>query len=252
MDGRINGIEMGDSSNRWLKNVSPVKLIVVGVTVMIVVVLAISVFMINKRNHEEALKVVTMEYPSSLPSECRLNIGMQLKNLLVAKFGISEDTMIMADVRDGSYKETVSQGITTATFLVDIDDVKQTYIVTVSWSDGSVELSDAILISCPSESESKYPDSYCKGMYDNTDDVENRVKYSLYSELPVTIDRFDFASREAIYCEIRGDFDENNQLVLKIIDYSGGLKDEAIEKIREMGYNPDDYEIIYFDKSPNV
>lgn len=244
----MNNYMINNSNNRGIKKVSPVTAIAIGMVLLIVVILTVSIVMINKRNYEEALKTVSMEYPSSIPEDYRLLIGTQLKNLLVGNYGVSQDTMIEAVVREDSYKEEIGEDLTNATFLVDIDEIKQTFVITATWSD-TIVVPDGVLISCPTKAESKYPDSFCIGMYDNTDEVENKIKYPIYGDLPIVIDRFDFASRQALHCEVRGSFDEENKLVLKIVDFSGGMKEEALAKIRELGYNPDDYVIVYVDES---
>ena len=95
---------------------------------------------------------------------------------------------------------------------------------------------------------SLYPKKFCPCF--NFKYIDGDKCFNLYNELPIIIDSFDFASRTDIKYEIRGYF-ENQKLILTVIDYSGGNYDKAIQKIRELGYNPSDYEIKYNDQSQN-
>ena len=81
-----------------------------------------------------------------------------------------------AEIRDGTYEETTENNITTAQFLLDIDSIRQTYAVTVSWSD-AVELHDYVAIDCPPVEKMKYEDAVCYGMYNNTYSLDLYLPY---------------------------------------------------------------------------
>ena len=84
-------------------------------------------------------------------------------------------------VREGTYKESYQNDITTAKFLIDIDSLKQTYVVTVSWSD-EVELMDSLTIDCPKKEEMKFPETMCYGMYNNTKSLSLYLPYVVKSK----------------------------------------------------------------------
>lgn len=63
------------------------------------------------------------------------------------------------------------------------------------------------------------------------------IDYSAYSEDYSDYERYEIIQDERKDCK--------KMICLKIIDYTGGNDKAAIEKIREMGYEPDDYEIVY-------
>lgn len=86
-----------------------------------------------------------------------------------------------AVIRDGTYEESFENDITTATFLLDIDSLRQTYKVTVSWSD-KVELYDAVEINCPPKDQMKYPETVCYGMYNNTYSLDLYLPYAEYPD----------------------------------------------------------------------
>lgn len=225
------------------------KKIKLGLIAAILGIVMISAGIMFYQNYLYQLKIVKVEnYPEMLPGDMRSNLELQLRNLLELHFEVPENEMIDSEIRAGTYRQDSDAEIVTATFLLDIDAYRQTYAIVMNWSD-TVEIADGVLIACPSQAEMKYPDTKCLAMYGTSQDVENREKYPIYQDLPIIVDEFDYASRVAISYEIRGAFNEQNQLVLTIIDYSGGNYEKALERIRGLGYNPDDYIIRYVDES---
>ena len=81
-------------------------------------------------------------------------------------------------IREGTYEESTENDITTATFLVDIDSLKQTYLITVAWSD-KVELYDYMTVNCPPQNQMKYPETVCYGMYNNTYSLDLYLPYGV-------------------------------------------------------------------------
>ena len=226
-----------------LKTLSVLSLFVAGKIVIVSIIIS------SLMNHFQSMEYVAMdEYPESIPAELRDGLGVQLKNLLVLNAGAKEDDIITATIRKDTYFEKTEEEITTADFIVDVDDFKQSYLVALAWSD-TKEISDAITIRCPTRAQSKFPQSFCKSMYDTTTDAENIEKYPLYKELPIEVDEFDFGARQAIHYEIRGQFNQEGELVLTVVDYSGEQLESAKKKLVELGFDPDDYEIKYFDDS---
>ena len=218
------------------------------ITVAVAIFLFLTIIVIVLAKYKTDSETVSANYPNSIPATTRNDIARQLRNLIGEKFGVSNSGAVDGVVREDSIKETNGE-LKNIEFLIDIDLVKQTYLVNATWSDTET-VSDGIIISCPPKSAMKYSDAICQSMYDNSEYLQNIHKYPLYNELPIIIDSFDFASRTDIKYEIRGYF-ENQKLILTVIDYSGGNYDKAIQKIRELGYNPSDYEIKYNDQSQN-
>ena len=226
-----------------LKKLAIISLFVAGLIVIV------SIIMSSLMKHFQSMKYVEIEeYPESMPVELREGLGAQIKQVLELNEGAKEDEIIKAVIRKGTYFEKTEDEITSANFLVDIDAYKQTYVVEMAWSD-TKEVADGIIIRCPTRAQSKFPDSFCKSMYDTTKDVENIENNPLYKELPIEVDDFDFGARRAIHYEIRGQFNDEGKLVLTVVDYGGGQLEAAKNKIKKLGYNPDDFEIKYFDDS---
>ena len=226
-----------------LKKLMALSLFVAGIIVIVSIILS------SLMNHFQSMKYVSIEkYPETMPAELHEGLGVQLKNLLEINGVANEDDIVRAITREGTYSEKTEDGVITADFIIDIDDFKQSYLVTMSWSE-TKEISDAIVIHCPTRAQSKYPESFCKSMYDTTTIVENIENNPLYKELPIEVDDFDFGMRQAIHYEIRGEFNDENELVLTVVDYTGGQFESAKAKIKELGFTPEEYEIKYFDDS---
>lgn len=143
-----------------------------------------------------------------------------------------------ATIRDGSYEEITENDITTATFLLDIDSLKQTYFITVSWSD-VVELHDYLSIDCPSQSEMKYPETVCYGMYNNTYSMD---LYLPYAEYPEGADEDD-AEPMAPNFIIHGDEDEKTIDIMVSACDEDGFKKKAMDYLETVPIDFSDYTI---------
>ena len=78
-----------------------------------------------------------------------------------------------------------------------------------------------------------------------------RAKYPIMESLPIVYEKYFNNYTEYVYYRIDGGEYEKckTEYCLKITDFTGGNRDRALDLMREKGYNPDDYEIIYEDSS---
>ena len=76
--------------------------------------------------------------------------------------------------------------------------------------------------------------------------TEFNAKYPISTILPIIYANYD---KDYNYTEYRidgGSFDAcNSDFCIKITDTTGGNYDAALQKIRETGFNPEDYQILY-------
>lgn len=81
--------------------------------------------------------------------------------------------------------------------------------------------------------------------------VELKDKYPIMSDIPIVYERYLNNYTEYVSYRIDGGEYEGceQEFCLKITDISGGNYERALKSIREKGYNPSDYEIIYEDVS---
>lgn len=236
MDGLLKNL----SRKQWIGLVTAVA----GLIVVVAVVIAIAIIN-NYRSQYEYVNI--MNYPSELPVDMRNELEVQLKRVLVLKFEAPEDSVIRGEIREETLRINDSSAENNASFIVDIDEYRQSYNIVMSWS-SSAEIKNGVLISCPEQDLMKYPDMVCKAMYDNSQDLINEERYPLYSELPIIVDEYDVASRSSVHYEIRGYFNADNKLVIIINDYSGGNYEKALTEVRKRGYDTGGYEINYYNR----
>jgi len=152
-------------------------------------------------------------------------------------------------IRASSYTKNEDQGLTSELFLLDIDSLKITYEVSYTWST-TIDVPDGIIINCPEISESKYPDTPCVGMYNNSEEMALRAKYPLITALPVEVNEYinnysDYVNYKITYNKSS----DNSTVTILITDITGGNYDNAIKKIASLGYDPNNYDIEYSDQS---
>lgn len=84
-----------------------------------------------------------------------------------------------ATIRENSYSETKNEtGGTQASFIIDIDTIKQSYQIVLGWGDDGLTIP---IIDCLPVSEAKYPDSVCYGTYRSSNDLSLYLPYEIES-----------------------------------------------------------------------
>lgn len=152
------------------------------IIVLQVVFIGLVVGVVNWAMQPRENVAVTNENVTPIPDANWRGIKNELWDLIEQNVpGLDESVVDDATIREGTYEETFENDITTARFLLDIDSLKQTYAITVSWSD-KVELHDAMQINCPPQSQMKYPETVCYGMYNNTYSLDLYLPYAVYPE----------------------------------------------------------------------
>lgn len=133
-----------------------------------------------------------------------------------------------------NYQESKKDKTSTATFIVDFNDIKQSYSVSVSWPDPETGAPN-IIISCPLL-DSKYPETPCK--------TESNSSTELVSYLPYTktlssgeeyIILYKYSNSEP-YIEVQINSCGNKTLINTALN-------EIKEWIKSIHINPEDYKI---------
>ena len=224
------------------------KLIILSVPIFIIIVTAISLFMMNRDViSEEEVKIQNSDqYLSNISIENRHTIQEVLYDFLTEKFNLDIKPSDIY-IREDSYSEEIVDEFTISKFIIDIDSLKISYRISFA-SPYDKYTSENPIIDCPELSEMKYPDTPCVGMYNSTQSLQETQNNPINEVLPIIIDEFDFNSRTAVHYEIHGffDIDNNSAFSVNIIDYSGNNYYNAIQLIRERGFNPEDYNINYY------
>lgn len=152
-------------------------------------------------------------------------------------------------VRDGSanieYDKKTGKPLN-ATFIVDVPFAKQSYKGFFDWGNTSDDYSGAgyrFVFSCLPENELIYGDFNCVDMFSSQ---ESPVP--ICNKLPVMISDYDVASRTSSSYSISCYYINDDEAKLLINDFSGGNYEKALDKIRELGFDPVDYAIEYNDQ----
>lgn len=165
--------------------------------------------------------------------------------------GVDENNISDVIIREGTYEEEVAEdGSVIATFLVDIDSLKQTYVVNTGWSADKKIVYETI-VDCPPLSEMKYPETVCIGAYHNTYSLDLYVPYAIYPD-----GAFDEQTEEAEEMApnymITGDEDSHTLNIMVSVCDADKFKQEALNYLKTTPIKLDEYTINYEINDVNV
>lgn len=143
-------------------------------------------------------------------------------------------------------------GIYSSIIRVDVPAVRQTFTIHFLWATDSnnpnlIGGGDQVIIQCNLNNESTYHSTSCAdGSLDN-DISKAYTEYPLINHLPIKKNYYlednSYISYDIIY---NSDRIQEGILPIIIIDYSGGNHERALQDIRDLGYDPKDYNIQYY------
>lgn len=79
---------------------------------------------------------------------------------------------------------------------------------------------------------------------DNIEKKQQKKEYPLLEVLPIEAEYYENNYSNYVKYKIYGEV-VDNVAVIKIMDYTGGNYEKALDNIRARGYRPEDYQIIY-------
>jgi len=164
-------------------------------------------------------------YLKDTPSSTKYNLFTAVYNILRSN-GVEHPPESGALIRDGSFNSELQDNndIYYSTFIIDIEEVQQSYYAQVSWSDDdSADLGGyPTLLTCPTQEQLIYPAFDCK-------DLLNQDPYTnLYDQNPLLN---DLPIRNLLY-NITYDTSDDLQSVTIIIDSTSAYLDTAIQKLK--------------------
>ena len=236
--------------NRLEARLKAAILSIVAFFALIIIVSAIGIA--SRVNADVSSRITLDNYPSSLPHSEKKPLEIQLRRVLALSQSVPEKGRIYGALRSSDVAVLTDSEISSASFLVDIDEFKTTFRVSLSWSK-TVSVPDGITISCPTLEETLYPDSPCLAPDGSSSKTSTLLKENpILSAFPLIIDDFDFEKRTSIHYEILGQINSLNEIVITINDYSGGNYSAALEKLSSLGYDLSTYKINYYDKTTST
>ena len=212
----------------------------IGIAVILqVIVIAFIIACVKWATAPQPHVEVVNENETSIPDDRWRGIKNEIWYLVQNNVpNVTQSDIDDAVIREGTYEETTENEITTATFLLDIDSIKQTYYITVSWSD-AVALYDYMTVDCPPQNEMKYPDTVCYGMYNNTYSLDLYLPYAVY---PGTSDD-DVPAAPNYY--ISGDENTKTIDVMVSVCDAEKYKQEAMDYLNSTPIRLDEYKMNY-------
>lgn len=164
-----------------LTQIQRVSVVVVAqLLVIVVLVLLVQSFTMEKTHVEiENVSNSDMEIPKKAEDYISENIWYIIKSRVadVTKNDINDVT-----IREGTYEAIENDdGTVSASFIVDIDSLKQTFTVRTGWSKNGNEVYETI-VDCPPVDQMKYPETICYGAYHNTYSLDLYLPYAVYPE----------------------------------------------------------------------
>ncbi len=231
---------------------------IVGFIVLIVVSVAIYELFLQRNPYGRQIKIDNLSsYYPDIPEERRDSIFATL--FRVVSENTNQDEKIPkrgALVRKGTNHFTFDEktGVTYIDFIVDIESLQQSYNVQYEWADNvenEINLSGYQgLVTCIKDPELIiYKDFKCKDMFTDDKYSDFVKKYPIIQDLPVIVDYYsnnyaDYTHYTITYNATQEDYSDFS---LIINDYTGNNYNVALDKIRELGFDPNDYKIIYDD-----
>lgn len=163
-------------------------------------------------------------YLKDTPDSTKYNLFTAIYNILKLN-GIEHPPESGATIRNDSFNsELQDNGIHYSTFMIDIEEVQQSYYAQVSWSnDDATDLGGyPTLLTCPTKEQLIYPAFECK-------DLLNQNPYNnLYSQNPLLN---DLPVRNLLY-NITYDTSDDLQSVTIIIESTSAYLNTAVQKLK--------------------
>ena len=235
-------------SNTWkvlyhnLSKSQRIGLLVLSQVLVVIIVVLMLQPVFREKEHVEVTQE-SDEIAAEIPMEAWKNFQSTLWQLISDTVDtVSKSVIDDAVIREGTYKKIVNGGAQSVNFIVDIDSIKQTYAVSIGWSDNiALYGPDNVSIECPPKQEMKYPETVCYGMYNNTYSLDLYLPHAVYPE------GYDVNSDEPVAPLYIIHGDESS----KTIDVEVSMCDvekyrkEALDYLNSLPISIDDYKINY-------
>ncbi len=166
-----------------LTRAQKIGLVVLIQTIFIITIISVATFFLQDKDH-----IVVSDNDNQLKSVPAEEIQLYEKALweIISNNVDNVDESVIKDavVREDSYIEEIDEENHTvnASFLVDIDSIQQTYVVNLAWISKPTIEPITPIIDCPTVENNKYPNSYCKGTYRDTNDLSIYLPYTIPAE----------------------------------------------------------------------
>ena len=148
----------------FLRNAAiEIKIAVILFCILSVFVVALAVVFVVNNNKPQSVDVINFDQVSNAPEIYKNGVQDMMGALIGKNENIPDDVLYKAVIRDGSYYEEKLSHATTSYFLVDVEELRYSFEVTVSWPSGELPNDDdlGIIIRCPYYTDVIYPETQC-------------------------------------------------------------------------------------------
>ena len=232
--------------NYFFSNLSKREKIGFFALILIMTVLFIVSLVMVFSGNEPIAKIRNLdEYMVNASSEEKKVLQRKLYTFLDGIFSDIDISELGIYIRDNTFIETQANEVYLTDFIIDIDELEISYAVSYVFPTEAAT-SENPVFDCPALKDMKYPETECIGMYNSSTTVRLEAENPIYAVLPISVDRYDVGRRQSVKYDIFGIIDEEkNKFLVRIIDYGGYSYENALQSIRDKGFDPDDYEIEY-------
>lgn len=156
------------------------RMVIVGIAALFLILITIIIIVIinNSKPSYDTISITNFsELPTTPPEDNVYSLKRRLYGILSDHFSLDHISKpIEATIRPESSMSGTQDGINRITFILDVDQLQQSYNVSLVWSN-SAEIYEDTFLECTRRDESKYPDVLCYGTYYNSDSPELYLPY---------------------------------------------------------------------------
>lgn len=130
--------------------------------VLVIAAIVLAIITTMQAKEEQNIDVTNFSEVSNAPEEYQIGTQDIIWQLIEQREPVPEFSKYQAVIRDGSYQEESNGNLISANFIVDIEELRYSFEVDLSWPKGQSTYSDPhIEIHCPYYTDVIYPDTQC-------------------------------------------------------------------------------------------
>lgn len=224
------------NSSVWAK----IAIVLFFVLILIAIVLAVISTMNMKKEDDTHIDVSNFPEISNAPKEYQIGTEQLIWQLIEQNEPIPDFSDYQAIIREGSYHEETNNNISSADFIIDIEELRYSFEVSLSWPKGQKVYSDpSIKIRCPYYTDVIYTDTKCVAELP-TAQIRRYLPHNYYLDngYRVHIDENSTGGNFRLLVYINACKDEN--LIDSAMDY-------ARNWIKTLYIDPDDFRMEAYD-----
>lgn len=139
-----------------------VKIAILLFFVLVILAIVLAVLTTMQAKEEQNIDVTNFGEVSNAPKEYQIGTQDIIWQLIEQREPVPDFSKYQAVIRDGSYQEETNGNVINANFIVDIEELRYSFEVDLSWPKGQSTYSDPhIEIHCPYYTDVIYPDTQC-------------------------------------------------------------------------------------------